>query len=74
MRTKALSISREVKKAVAERDSCDGYPCCIWCGKPAPTEPGRPAIPGSPARPVLMRSHCATLKIAILPQVMMLFI
>jgi 5-methylcytosine-specific restriction endonuclease McrA len=38
MRTKALSIPREVKKAVAERDSCDGYPCCIWCGKPAPTE------------------------------------
>jgi 5-methylcytosine-specific restriction endonuclease McrA len=38
MRTKALSIPREVKKAVAERDSCDGYPCCIWCGKPALTE------------------------------------
>ena len=26
-----------VKKAVAERDSCDGHPCCLWCGKPAPT-------------------------------------
>ena len=38
MRTKTLSIPREVKKAVAERDSCEGHPCCIWCGKPAPTE------------------------------------
>lgn len=35
-RTKALSIPPEVKKAVAERDSICGYPCCIWCGKPAP--------------------------------------
>lgn len=37
-RTKELGIPREVKKAVAERDSCEGYPCCIWCGTPAPTE------------------------------------
>lgn len=37
-RTTALAITREVKKAVAERDSEDGYPCCIWCGTPAPTE------------------------------------
>ena len=36
-RTKALAIPREVKKAVAERDSCDGWPCCIICGIPAPT-------------------------------------
>lgn len=36
-RTKALEIPIEVKKAVAERDSIDGHPCCIWCGKPAPT-------------------------------------
>lgn len=35
-RTKALQISREVKVAVAERDSVDGWPCCVWCGKPAP--------------------------------------
>ena len=35
-RTKALEIPPEVKKAVAERDSIDGHPCCIWCGKPAP--------------------------------------
>ena len=37
-RTKALDISPQVKKAVADRDSIDGHPCCIWCGKPAPTE------------------------------------
>ena len=36
-RTKALNIPPQVKKAVAERDSIDGHPCCIWCGKPAPT-------------------------------------
>ncbi len=36
-RTKDLEIPQEVKKAVAERDSIDGHPCCIWCGKPAPT-------------------------------------
>lgn len=36
-RTKALEIPIEVKKKVAERDSVDGHPCCIWCGKPAPS-------------------------------------
>lgn len=36
-RTKALEIPREVKNAVAYRDCVDDYPCCIWCGKPAPT-------------------------------------
>ena len=35
--TKAHEISLKVKKAVAERDSVDGYPCCIYCGKPSPT-------------------------------------
>ena len=35
-RTKALSIPGEVKKAVADRDSVCGHPCCIWCGLPAP--------------------------------------
>lgn len=35
-RTKALEIPPRVKKAVAERDSMDGHPCCIWCGQPAP--------------------------------------
>lgn len=37
-RTKALEIPIEVKKAVAERDSVDGWACCIYCGKPAPPE------------------------------------
>lgn len=36
--TKAHEIPPKVKKAVAERDSIDGYPCCIYCGRPAPTE------------------------------------
>lgn len=36
--TKARSITRAVKKAVAERDSFDGYPCCVNCGRPAPPE------------------------------------
>lgn len=36
-RTKSLEIPVEVKRAVAERDSVDGHPCCIWCGKPAPS-------------------------------------
>jgi len=36
-RTKALAIPREVKEQVARRDSVNGWPCCIWCGKPAPT-------------------------------------
>lgn len=37
-RTKALAITKAVKGAVAERDSVDGWPCCIWCGRPAPTD------------------------------------
>lgn len=35
-RTKALAIPQAVKRAVAARDSFDGWPCCILCGKPAP--------------------------------------
>lgn len=35
-RTEALEIPIEVKKAVAERDSIDGWVCCVFCGKPAP--------------------------------------
>ncbi len=35
-RTKALSIPVSVKKAVADRDSFDGWPCCLLCGRPAP--------------------------------------
>ena len=36
-RTEALSIHLLVKQRVARRDSVDGWPCCILCGKPAPT-------------------------------------
>lgn len=36
--TKKVSIPASVKAAVSERDSIDGYPCCIWCGTPAPSE------------------------------------
>lgn len=36
-RTQALAIPRPVKQKVAERDSVDGWPCCLWCGRPAPT-------------------------------------
>lgn len=35
-RTKALGITIRVKEEVAERDSFDGFPCCILCGTPAP--------------------------------------
>lgn len=37
-RTNALAIPTSVKKKVAERDSVDGYPCCIYCGRPAPAD------------------------------------
>ena len=36
-RTKALEIPKAVKIKVANRDSVDGWACCIMCGKPAPT-------------------------------------
>lgn len=36
--TKARAIKQKVKEAVAERDIFDGWPCCINCGQPAPTE------------------------------------
>jgi 5-methylcytosine-specific restriction endonuclease McrA len=36
--TKARSIPKHVKEAVAARDSFDGYPCCVACGLPAPPE------------------------------------
>lgn len=36
--TKARAIPAEVKQAVAERDSFEGWPCCINCGEPAPPE------------------------------------
>jgi 5-methylcytosine-specific restriction endonuclease McrA len=33
-RTKAVAIPPKVKKAVEERDSINGVPCCIFCGSP----------------------------------------
>ena len=36
-RTQAVSIPQNVKKAVAKRDSIDGWCCCVYCGTPAPT-------------------------------------
>lgn len=36
-RTTALGIPRRVKGAVAARDSVEGWPCCILCGRPSPT-------------------------------------
>ena len=36
-RTDALGIPNGVKRAVAKRDSVEGWPCCILCGLPAPT-------------------------------------
>jgi 5-methylcytosine-specific restriction endonuclease McrA len=35
-RTKALGITIAAKEAVADRDSFDGWPCCLLCGTPAP--------------------------------------
>lgn len=37
-RTKSLEIPIKVKKAVAERDSVEMWACCLWCGRPAPTD------------------------------------
>lgn len=37
-RAKACAIPARVKRRVAERDSIDGWPCCILCGSPE----GRP--------------------------------
>lgn len=34
--TKAQDFSRPVKIAIAERDSIDGWPCCVFCGLAAP--------------------------------------
>lgn len=30
------SIPKSVRQAVTTRDSIDGCPCCIYCGKPFP--------------------------------------
>ena len=34
--TKARDFDRKAKEAVSERDSIDGWPCCVWCGLAAP--------------------------------------
>ena len=36
-RTKALGITIRVKEEVADRDSFNGWTCCVLCGLPAPT-------------------------------------
>lgn len=36
--TRARDFSQKVKKKIAQRDSFDGWPCCINCGQPAPPE------------------------------------
>ena len=37
-RTADLSIEKAVKQKVADRDSVEGWPCCILCGRTAPTD------------------------------------
>lgn len=34
--TKARDFSRKAKEKIAERDSIDGWPCCVYCGLAAP--------------------------------------
>ena len=34
--TKARDFSRKAKEQIAERDSIEGWPCCIYCGLAAP--------------------------------------
>lgn len=36
--TKARDFDQNAKTAISERDSIDGWPCCINCGRPAPAE------------------------------------
>ena len=45
-RLKAVGISPEVKKRVAERDSWDGWNCCILCGSPE-GQPNSHVVPRS---------------------------
>ena len=35
-RTRSLGITIAVKENVADRDSFEGFPCCLLCGLPAP--------------------------------------
>ena len=34
--TKARDFDRKTKEKIAERDSFDGWPCCVKCGAAAP--------------------------------------
>jgi 5-methylcytosine-specific restriction endonuclease McrA len=34
--TKARDFNIATKKAISERDSIDGWPCCVYCGSAAP--------------------------------------
>lgn len=34
--TRARDFDRAAKIAISERDSIDGWPCCVYCGAPAP--------------------------------------
>ena len=34
--TKAQDFDKHTKAAIAERDSIEGWPCCVYCGDPAP--------------------------------------
>jgi len=34
--TKARNFDRKAKIAISERDSIDGWPCCVYCGLAAP--------------------------------------
>lgn len=36
--TKARDFSKAEKMAISERDSIDNWPCCVFCGAPAPSE------------------------------------
>lgn len=34
--TKARDFTRKAKEQISERDSIDGWPCCVYCGAAAP--------------------------------------
>lgn len=36
--TRARDFDKKAKIAISERDSIDGWPCCVYCGRPAPYE------------------------------------
>ena len=36
--TKARDFDRKAKIAISERDSVQGWPCCVYCGAAAPAE------------------------------------